>query len=87
MRPPVAFAVAFCHLVAEKMRQLMVGTVPECTEKKNCLSGDRTYNHFLLTNYQLVHIVVENACNPTEGENSIMSMAERLAQTEELRIV
>ena len=63
MRPPVAFAVAFCHLVAEKMRQSLVDTVPECTEKNNYLSGNHS---FLSTNSQIVHIVVENVCNTTE---------------------
>ena len=48
------------------MRQSLVDTVPECTEKNNCLSGDRTYNIFLSTNPQLVHIVVDNVCNTTE---------------------
>ena len=45
------------------MRQFVVGTVPECTEKINCLSGDHS---FLLKNSQLVYIVVENVCNTTE---------------------
>ena len=40
LRPPVAFTVLCCHLVAEI--------------------------YFVSTNYQLVHIIVENVCNHTE---------------------
>ena len=43
LRPTVTFAVACCYLVVEKMRIFVVDNVPECTEKKNCLSGDRSF--------------------------------------------
>ena len=36
--PPVSFTVACCRLVVEKMRQFIVGTVPEYIKKNNCLS-------------------------------------------------
>ena len=42
---------------------------------------------FLSTNSQLVHILVENVCNSTEKEKSIIPMTEQSAQTKELRIV
>ena len=41
--PPVVFDVACCHLVAEKMRQSVVVSVPECTDKYNCLSVNRSF--------------------------------------------
>ena len=72
MRPPVAFDVVCCHLVAYTTRQSVAGTVPKCIDKKNCLSGDRSF--CVDTFSACTHRSRECIQSYREGNNSIISM-------------